>query len=196
MRYKNIFSYCIPSSKVYTGHLTFGSAGLSNSVKYTPISKVYTGHYGIDILGISVDHKELKIPLTVFTTAGAVIDSGAVITHLPPQAYAALRTAFKEKMSNYKTASGSRGLDTCYDFTGKKTLKIPKVSFSFKGGTAVELDSKGVLYAFSKSKVCLAFASNTNDTNVAIFGNVQQKTLQVVYDGPGGRVGFAANGCM
>lgn len=199
MTYNNIFSYCLPSSPEYTGHLTFGSGGLSNAVKYTSISTVVhesASFYGLDIVGISVAGKKLEIPVTVFSTAGAIIDSGTVITRLPPKAYAALRTAFKKKMSNYKTTLGSRLLDTCYDFTGQETVDIPKVSFSFKGGTVVELHSKGILFAYDVSQVCLAFAKNSNVGNVAIFGNVQQKTLQVVYDGAGGRVGFAPNGCM
>uniref|UniRef100_M4CXQ9 Peptidase A1 domain-containing protein n=1 Tax=Brassica campestris TaxID=3711 RepID=M4CXQ9_BRACM len=197
MTYNNIFSYCLPSSPEYTGHLTFGSGGLSNAVQYTSISTVVhesVSIYGLDIVGISVAGKKLEIPVTVFSTAGAIIDSGTVITRLPPKAYAALRTAFKKKMSNYKTTLGSRLLDTCYDFTGQETVDIPKVSFSFKGGTVVELHSKGILFAYDVSQVCLAFAKNSNVGNVAIFGNVQQKTLQVVYDGAGGRVGFAPNG--
>ncbi|KAL0751903.1 hypothetical protein Bca101_033906 [Brassica carinata] len=188
-KYNNIFSYCLPSSPEYTGHLTFGSAGLSNSVKYTPISSTAaSSFYGLDIVGISVDDKQLEIPSTVFSTSGAIIDSGTVITRLPLKAYEALRTAFKAKMLNYKTTLGSVLLDTCYDFTGLKTMSIPKVSFSFKGGTVVELDSKGVLYIYDTSKVCLAFTNNTSVGNVTIFGNVQQKTMQVVYDRPGGRL--------
>lgn len=119
-----------------------------------------------------------------------------MITRLPPKAYAALKSAFKEKMSKYTiTSSGDSELDTCYDFTGLKTVTIPKIAFSFSGGTVVELDSKGILYSSStRSKVCLAFAEYPDD-NVAIFGSVQQQTLQVVYDGVDGRVGFAPNGC-
>ncbi|KAF8115825.1 hypothetical protein N665_0025s0272 [Sinapis alba] len=199
-KYNNTFSYCLPSSPDYTGHLTFGSGGLSNSVKYTPISTATesgaASFYGLDIVGITVAGKELEIPLTVFSTAGALIDSGTVITRLPPKAYAALRTAFKENMSNYTSTLGQSILDTCYNFTGFESVEIPKVSFSFKGGTDVEVDSKGILYVFDVSQVCLAFAGNGNDDDVAIFGNVQQKTLQVVYDGAGGRVGFAPDGCM
>ncbi|XP_018442751.1 aspartyl protease family protein At5g10770 [Raphanus sativus] len=199
MNYSCIFSYCLPSSSDYTGHLTFGSSGgLSNSVKYTPISKVRdtASFYGLDIVGITVAGKELEIPLTVFSTPGAIIDSGTVITRLPPKAYAALRTAFKENMSNYTSTMGRSILDTCYDFTGLETVEIPKVAFSFEGGTVVKVDSQGILYAFDVSQVCLAFAGNGDDGDVAIFGNVQQKTLQVVYDGAGGRVGFAPDGCM
>ncbi|KAG2300836.1 hypothetical protein Bca52824_037308 [Brassica carinata] len=199
MTYNNVFSYCLPSSPDYTGHLTFGSSGgLSTSVKYTPVSKVRdsASFYGLDIVGITVAGKELEIPVTVFSTAGAIIDSGTVITRLPPKAYVALRTAFKENMENYTSTMGHSILDTCYNFTGLESVEIPKVSLSFRGGADVEVDSKGILYVFDVSEVCLAFAGNGNDDDVAIFGNVQQKTLQVVYDGAGGRVGFAPDGCM
>ncbi|CAH2073189.1 unnamed protein product [Thlaspi arvense] len=194
--YHNIFSYCLPSSPDKIGDLTFGSAGISNDVKYTPISSAPGAtFYGIDIEGITVGGKKLDIPLTVFSTPGAIIDSGTVITHLPPRAYEELRTAFKAKMTNYTAAPSPPLLDTCYDFTGLETVYIPTISFSFSGDTDVELDPTGILYNITISQVCLAFAGNVNDDSVAIFGNVQQKTLQVVYDGASGRVGFAPNGC-
>ncbi|CAN8299134.1 unnamed protein product [Cochlearia groenlandica] len=196
-KYNKIFSYCLPSSASYTGHLTFGSAGISRSVKFTPISTITDGSsfYGLDIVGITVGGQKLAIPTTVFSTPGALIDSGTVITRLPPKAYAALRSAFKTQMSKYPNASAVSILDTCFDLTGLKTVAIPKVAFSFSGGAVVELGSKGILYAFKVSQVCLAFAGNSDDNNAAIFGNVQQQTLEVVYDGVGGRVGFAPNGC-
>lgn len=98
-------------------------------------------------------------------------------------------------MSKYPSTSAVSILDTCFDLTGYKTVTIPKVAFSFSGGAVVELGSKGVLYPFKISQVCLAFAGNSDENNAAIFGNVQQQTLEVVYDGAGGRVGFAPNGC-
>ncbi|CAH2073187.1 unnamed protein product [Thlaspi arvense] len=196
--YNNIFSYCLPSSPNYIGHLTFGSAGTSNAVKYTPISSFPRASlYGLGIEGITVDDQKLEIPSTVFSTPGAIIDSGTVISRLPPKAYEALRTAFKAKMSNYTAAPGRLIFDTCYDFTGLKTadIRIPRIAFSFSGGTDVELSPKGIMYTITMSQVCLAFAGNVNDDSVAVFGNTQQKTLQVVHDGAGGRVGFAPNGC-
>ncbi|CAH8357451.1 unnamed protein product [Eruca vesicaria subsp. sativa] len=194
--YNKIFSYCLPSSASYTGHLTFGSTGISRSVKFTPISTITDGtsFYGVDIVAITVGDQKLAIPATVFTTPGALIDSGTVITRLPPKAYAALRNAFKARMSQYPSASGVSILDTCFDLSRFKTVTIPRVVFSFRGGAVVELGSTGVLYAISKSQVCLAFAGNSDDNNAAIFGNVQQQTLEVVYDGAGGRIGFAPNG--
>ncbi|KAG2279579.1 hypothetical protein Bca52824_050799 [Brassica carinata] len=194
-KYNNIFSYCFPSPD-RTGHLTFGSTGISSSVKFTPIKSVPKTHlYGLDIVGITVGGKILEIPSTVFSHPRAIIDSGTVITRLPPKAYAALRGAFKEKMKNYTTTSAVELLDTCYDPKGFDTMSVPKVSFSFGGGTTVELGLNGILYPFSASHVCLAFAGNDNDGDFAIFGSVQQMTLQVVYDKAGGQIGFAQNGC-
>ena len=118
-----------------------------------------------------------------------------MITRLPPKAYAALRSAFKENMKNYTTASAVELLDTCYDPKGFDTMSVPKVSFSFGGGTTVELGLNGILYPLNASHVCLAFAGNDNDGDLAIFGSFQQMTLQVVYDTAGGRIGFAQNGC-
>uniref|UniRef100_A0A1J3EXW9 Protein ASPARTIC PROTEASE IN GUARD CELL 2 n=1 Tax=Noccaea caerulescens TaxID=107243 RepID=A0A1J3EXW9_NOCCA len=195
--YNKIFSYCLPSSASSTGHLTFGSAGISRSVKFTPISTITEGtsFYGLDIVGITVDGQKLSIPPTVFSTPGALIDSGTVITRLPPKAYAALRSAFRAKMSKYPSTSAVSILDTCFDLSKFKTVTFPAVAFTFSGGAVVELGSKGILYPFKMSQVCLAFAGNSDDNNAAIFGNVQQQTLEVVYDGAGGRVGFAPNGC-
>ncbi|EOA20586.1 hypothetical protein CARUB_v10000896mg [Capsella rubella] len=192
--YNNIFSYCLPSSPSNTGHLTFGSAGISNSVKFTPISSFPSpSSYGINIVGISVGDKELEITPASFSTKGAIIDSGTVITRLPTKVYAELRRVFKEKMSSYKATSGRSIFDTCYDFTGVDTMTIPKIAFSLGGGTVVELGRMGILYPLTQSQVCLAFAGE--DDLPAIFGNVQQKTLEIVYDVAGGRIGFASNGC-
>lgn len=72
---------------------------------------------------------------------------------------------------------------------------VPKISFLFGGGVTVELPAEGVLYVSSVKQVCLGFAANGDDSDVTIFGNVQQRTTEVVYDVGGGRVGFGAGGC-
>ncbi|KAL0888165.1 hypothetical protein Bca101_012148 [Brassica carinata] len=195
--YNNIFSYCLPSSSRYTGHLTFGSAGISSSVQFTPISTIRnsTTFYGLDLIGISVGDQKLEIPPTVFSTPGALIDSGTVISRLPPRAYEALRSAFKARMSRYPIAAGFAILDTCFDLTGFESISFPRVSFTFSGGVVVYFDPRGILYSPTTSYYCLAFAGNDDENKAAIFGNFQQQTLEVVYDGAGGRVGFAPNGC-
>ncbi|CAL1385209.1 unnamed protein product [Linum trigynum] len=195
-KYNKLFSYCLPSSSSGTGFLTFGGAA-TKSVKYTPISSIAGGSnfYGLDITAISVGGRKLSVSATVFSTAGAIIDSGTVITRLPPAAYSALRSAFRQQMSRYPLGQALSILDTCYDLSKYKTVSVPKVGFLFAGGTEVDIEAVGILYANSPSQVCLAFAGNGDASDIGILGNVQQQTLEVVYDGAGGRVGFASGGC-
>ncbi|KAL7187180.1 hypothetical protein ACSBR1_037284 [Camellia fascicularis] len=79
---------------------------------------------------------------SVFKTTTSIIDSGTVITRLPPAIYSALRTAFRRKMTNYPMTKG-----------------------------------------------------NSNASDVGIFGNNQQKTLEVAYDVTGGKLGLGTGGC-
>ncbi|XP_058782244.1 aspartyl protease family protein At5g10770-like [Vicia villosa] len=197
-KYHNTFSYCLPSTSSEIGHLTFGAATDNEDVKYTPLSTISrsSSFYGLDIEGISVGGTKLPIASSVFTTSGAIIDSGTVITHLPPTVYVSLRDSFRKGMANYPPPSAIGDFDTCYDlFSGtNKTVIIPEISFFFAGGVTVELPILGIIYVEQK-QFCLAFAANDHDSDITIFGNVQQKTLEVVYDIGGGRIGFGSNGC-
>lgn len=194
-KYGRVFSYCLPSTSSDTGYLSFGKA--SGNVKYTPLTTIAQGNsfYGLSLLGINVGGRQLSISQSVFSSSGAIIDSGTVITRLPPTAYEQLRSAFRQLMSSYPSTSPLSILDTCYDLSKYQTVKVPKISFLFSGGTAVDLDPRGILIVGSASQVCLAFAGNADDSDVTIFGNTQQKTLQVVYDVGGRKIGFGSRGC-
>ncbi|KAL3498249.1 hypothetical protein ACH5RR_040981 [Cinchona calisaya] len=197
-KYGKYFSYCLPSKSGSNGHLTFGKGAVPNSVKFTPFARSSSQSnlfYFIDIQGISVGGRQLSISASVFQTGGSIIDSGTVITRLPPAAYSALRTAFRQQMARYKTAPAVSILDTCYDFSGQTTVSVPKISFFFSGNVMVDLDLKGILVAAKASQVCLAFAGNSAATDVGIFGNIQQQTFEVVFDVAGGMLGFAPGGC-
>ncbi|OIW14451.1 hypothetical protein TanjilG_19499 [Lupinus angustifolius] len=195
-KYKKLFAYCLPSTASNVGYLTFGRVA-DNYIKYTPLStnSGVSSFYALDLLGIYVGGAKLSISSSTFSTGGTIIDSGTVITRLPPTAYSALRTEFQKGMSRYPKASALSILDTCYDLSGYKVFAIPKISFVFGGGVTVDLAAAGVLYVGSVKQVCLAFAPNGDDSDTTIFGNVQQKTLQVVYDAAGGKVGFGVGGC-
>ncbi|KAG6770559.1 hypothetical protein POTOM_026244 [Populus tomentosa] len=194
-KYQKQFSYCLPSSPSSTGYLNFGGK-VSQTAGFTPLSPDFSSFYGIDIVGICVGGSQLPIDPSIFTTSGAIIDSGTVITRLPPTAYKALKEAFDGKMSNYPKTNGDELLDTCYDFSNYATVSFPGVSVSFKGGVEVDIDASGILYPVDGVKmVCLAFAANKDDSEFGIFGNHQQKTYEVIYDGANGMLGFASGGC-
>ncbi|KAL4333107.1 hypothetical protein GQ457_07G043870 [Hibiscus cannabinus] len=198
-KYNKFFSYCLPSSCSSTGFLSFGNGGVSKSVKFTTMSTISQSpsFYGINITGISVGGQKLPISASVFSAAGAIIDSGTVITRLPRKAYLALRSEFRKLMSQYPMAQPDSKsiLDTCYDFSNFSSVTLPAISFTFSGSVEVQLDATGVFYVNNISLACLAFAGNKNVTDFGIFGNTQQKTLQVVYDVAGGKLGFATGGC-
>ncbi|KAG8057156.1 hypothetical protein GUJ93_ZPchr0002g26677 [Zizania palustris] len=192
------FSYCLPSSSSAAGYLSLGGAAPANAQFTAMVTRSDTpSFYYLKLVGIKVGGSSIKVPPTVFVSAGTVIDSGTVITRLPETAYAELRSAFVQSMGryNYKKAPALSILDTCYDFTGHSKVQIPTVALVFAGGATVNLDFTGVLYVARVSQACLAFASNGDDSSISILGNTQQKTFAVVYDVANQRIGFGAKGC-
>ncbi|KHM99525.1 Aspartic proteinase nepenthesin-1 [Glycine soja] len=191
--YNKIFSYCLPSTSSSLGHLTFGASAATNAnLKYTPLSTISGDNtfYGLDIVGISVGGTKLPaVSSSTFSAGGSIIDSGTVITRLAPT------VSFRQGMEKYPVANEDGLFDTCYDFSGYKEISVPKIDFEFAGGVTVELPLVGIFYVVSAQQVCLAFAANGNENDITIFGNVQQKTLEVVYDVEGGRIGFGAAEC-
>ncbi|KAK4275418.1 hypothetical protein QN277_018504 [Acacia crassicarpa] len=197
-KYNKVFSYCLPSRASAVGYLTFGGGGYSSgNVKFTPLSSISQGSsfYGLDFTGISIAGVKLPVSASTFSS-GTIIDSGTVITRLPPAAYGPLRDAFRKGMSKYPKAAPVSILDTCYDLSKYKIVAVPKVTLSFAGGVNVELDARGILYVVRETQVCLAFSPNRDSSIATIIGNVQQKTLEIVYDVGAGKVGFRPGGCI
>ncbi|CAL5050545.1 unnamed protein product [Urochloa decumbens] len=188
------FSYCLPPAASYSGFLRLGEPRAAASrFAVTPMyrSENVDTYYLVLLQGIAVAGRRLRVPPSAFA-AGAVVDSGTVVTRLPATAYRVLRAAFRKEMRMYpRVAPPSDSiLDTCYNLTGD-VKAIPSVSLVFERGATVELDrSSGIML-----DGCLAFAPNDDDESVGIIGNVQQRTLEVLYDVAGGAVGFRPGAC-
>ncbi|TRO72318.1 hypothetical protein FKB34_17405, partial [Glycocaulis profundi] len=130
-----------------------------SNVMYTPISTPQgSSFYGLDLQAIFVGGTKLEISPTVFESSGMIIDSGTVITRLPPTAYSSLRDAFRAQMTNYTLTKPVSILDTCYDFTNTSEIIIPTISMLWGGNTSVEIAPLGILYVNDISQVCLAYA--------------------------------------
>ncbi|XP_078154404.1 aspartyl protease family protein At5g10770-like [Carex rostrata] len=197
-KYHRIFSYCLPGVSSSTGYLKFGTDSYLPNTKRTPIpANLRSGqyYYFLNMTGLSVAGESLKIQSKVFPKAGTIIDSGTVITRLPPDAYKALRSTFRKHMKQYKMAPSFSLFDTCYDFTGLDIITIPSVGIQFLNDVSLDLDPNGILYAIGNSQACLAFASNRKRTDLGIFGNVQQRTFNVMYDVWNGEIGFSPDAC-
>ena len=187
------FSYCLPATASGTGFLTLGVPRVSSSrFAVTPLykSRQSATFYFVILQAITVAGRRLHVHPSVFS-AGAVMDSGTVITRLPPTAYRKLRAAFRAEMIKmYPPAPPEGILDTCFNLTGVRDLKLPRVALVFDGGVAVELHPSGIIQSG-----CLAFASSASGRSAGIIGNVQQRTLEVFYDVAGGAVGFRRHAC-
>ncbi|XP_078444662.1 aspartyl protease family protein At5g10770-like isoform X2 [Wolffia australiana] len=190
-----VFSYCLPSTDSLTGYLNLGSP-LKPPTGFTAIltNSRAPSLYFIDLIGISVGATRLNLSPTVFRSVGTLIDSGTVITRLPPMAYAALRAEFQARMTQYARAPAVSILDTCYNFASGTTISYPIIKLHYTS-LDVTLPGVGVFYPVGGSTFCLAFAGNTDPAQPGIIGNVQQKTFEVTYDIPGNRIGFATAGC-
>ncbi|KAI0519558.1 hypothetical protein KFK09_007009 [Dendrobium nobile] len=192
---KNIFSYCLPSRPDTIGYLEIGSS--VPGVEYTPMltKPEFPSYYFLNLTDISIAGERLGLPNTIFTGPGTMLDSGTAFTYLPPSAYSALRSNFQKEMSNYPMAPPLFNLDTCYNFTEYEHIVLPQISLIYDGEVITNLDSTGILFAFSKSQVCFPFVQNVDDSEVIIIGSRQHLTFNVVYDVGNSKIGFGANGC-
>ena len=187
------FSYCLPPTASYSGFLRLGAPPRAASSRFAVTPMYRSGSadpfYLVRLRGIAVAGRRLRVPPSAFR-AGAVMDSGTVVTRLPPKAYRALRAAFRREMRMYprRAVPPAALLDTCFNLTGD--VKVPSVSLVFERGATVEVDPSGII-----RRGCLAFASSGDDGAPGIIGNLQQWMLEVLYDVGGGAVGFRRGAC-
>ncbi|KAF7090731.1 hypothetical protein CFC21_093437 [Triticum aestivum] len=189
--YGRAFSYCLPPSPGSKGFLTLGAQTGTTGFATTGMlrSEQAPTFYGVLLQGIKVGGEQLSVAPSVFS-AGSVMDSGTIITRLPPTAYTALKTAFKDGMKQYPAAPSRSILDTCFDFSGQDNVTIPTVALMFDGGAVVDLDANGIIFGS-----CLAFTGTDDDESTGIIGNVQQRTLEVLYDAGQSVFGFRSSAC-
>ncbi|KAF0935631.1 hypothetical protein E2562_035083 [Oryza meyeriana var. granulata] len=189
--YGGVFSYCLPPTQNSVGYLTLGGPSSTPGFSTTPLLTASNDltYYMVMLAGISVGGQQLGIDASVFAS-GAVVDTGTVVTRLPPTAYSALRSAFRAAMApyGYPSAPATGILDTCYDFTRYGTVTLPTISITFSGGAAMNLGPSGIL-----TSGCLAFAPTGGDSQASILGNVQQRSFEVRFDGSS--VGFMPGSC-
>ncbi|CAN6179662.1 unnamed protein product [Urochloa humidicola] len=194
--YGNAFSYCLPQKDYEKG---FFMIGVPSAAAYrfamTPLLRDRPGStpstvYRVRMVAVTVNGQPLNVAAEAFA-AGAVVDSLTIITRLPLTVYGALRAAFRGKMAGYRRAPPQPDLDTCYDLTGVRSVKLPRIALVFDRNAVVEIDRSGILL----ENGCLAFAANDDDSKPAILGNTQQKTIEVLHDVGGGNMGFRRQAC-
>ncbi|KAL6861623.1 hypothetical protein ACP4OV_017323 [Aristida adscensionis] len=190
-KYGDTFSYCVPPTASYFGFFALGMARAESRYAVTPMLRYpqVPTFYRVLLRDIAVGGRRLGVPAPAFA-AGAVLDTRTVFTRLPPTAYRALRAAFRSGMRRYRPAPPRGAFDTCYDLTGAGAVRLPRVALVFDRNTVVELDPAGILF-----NGCLAFVPNADDRMPGILGNLQLRTIEVLYDISRGLVGFRRGAC-
>ncbi|CAJ1954959.1 unnamed protein product [Sphenostylis stenocarpa] len=198
-----VFSYCLPSTQAgASGSLVMGNQSeVSRNV--TPISYTrmvpnlqLSNFYILNLTGIDVGGVTLQA--SSFGNGGVILDSGTVITRLAPSVYKAVKAKFLEEFSGFPSAPGFSILDTCFNLTGYEEVNIPTISMHFEGNAELNVDASGIFYLVKDddaSRVCLALASLSDEYEMGIIGNYQQRNQRVIYDAKLSQVGFAAEPC-
>lgn len=160
--------------------------------------KVDTFYY-VELTGLSVAGNLLHIPATTFKLTsdgggGVIVDSGTAVTRLRTAAYNVLRDSFVNATKGLPSATSVALFDTCYDFSKKKSVQVPTVSFHFSNGQKLALPAKNYLIPVDSSGTfCFAFAPTSS--SLSIIGNVQQQGTRVNYDVKRSIIGFSPNKC-
>ncbi|KAJ1410014.1 Xylanase inhibitor, C-terminal [Sesbania bispinosa] len=197
-----VFSYCLPTIEAgSSGSLVMGNES-SVFKNFTPIAYTsmvpnpqLSNFYILNLTGIDVGGVALEAPS--FGNGGILIDSGTVITRLAPSIYKALKAEFLKQFSGFPSAPGFSILDTCFNLTGYQEVSIPTISMYFEDNAELNVDVAGIFYIVKEdaSQVCLALASLSDEDDIAIIGNYQQRNQRVIYDIKQSKVGFAGESC-
>lgn len=201
-----VFSYCLPSTEEgASGSLVMGGNESSSVFKnVTPISYTrmipnpqLTTFYVLNLTGISVGGVALRPSSSFGNPNGVIIDSGTVITRLAPSVYKALKAEFSKQFSGFPSAPGFSILETCYNLTGNQEVNIPTIKMYFEDNAELNVDVTGILYMVKEdaSQVCLALASLSDEYEMGIIGNYQQRNQRIVYDIKQSKVGFGGEPC-
>ncbi|KAL6177895.1 hypothetical protein ACLB2K_049416 [Fragaria x ananassa] len=194
-------SYClVDRDSSASSTLEFNSAAPGDSV-IAPLlkSRKLDTFYYVGLTGLSVGGRPVSIPPSLFQmdesgNGGIIVDSGTAITRLQTAAYDALRDEFKRLTPDLPAAGNFALFDTCYDLSGRTSVRVPTVSFLFAGGKSLALPAKNYLIPVDSSGTfCFAFAPTSS--SLSIIGNVQQQGTRVSYDLANNRVGFSPNKC-
>ncbi|XP_075107569.1 aspartyl protease family protein At5g10770 [Nicotiana tabacum] len=197
-----VFSYCLPSTDAESsGSLVFGGDASvfknSTPISYTkmvPNPQLFS-FYFLNITGMTIGG--VVVQDSSFGQSGFLIDSGTVITRLPPSIYKAVKAEFLKQFSGYPFAQDYSILDTCFDLSAYEEVNIPTIKIYFDSGAEMEVDVAGVFYFVKSdaSQVCLALASLQYEDETGIIGNFQQRNTRVIYDTKQSQVGFAKETC-
>ncbi|KAE8665120.1 Aspartic proteinase A1 isoform 1 [Hibiscus syriacus] len=198
------FSYCLvdhlsPSNLV--NFLVFGDVNdpMTPKLQYTElILGIVNPYYAVNVSGISIDGKMLKIPSHVWdirSGGGVIVDSGCSLTQLVRPVFDRVVAAFKAPLSKFKKLSiDSEGPDICFDDTGYKESLMPKLVIHFADGAKLTPPVKSYVLDAAEGEKCLGFTA-TPWPGSTVIGNILQQNHMWEFDLLNSKLGFAPSSC-
>ena len=116
-----------------------------------------------------------------------------MFTRLVPQAYEAVRDAFRRRVGVNKMVSSLGGFDTCY----ADPVVSPTITFMFRGMNVTLPPENFLIHSRAGKIMCLAMATTTDNVNslLNVIASMQQQNHRVLFDVPNSRLGVARELC-
>ncbi|CAN1135722.1 Aspartic proteinase 36 [Linum perenne] len=197
------FSLCYGGMDVGGGAMVLGGITPPSDMVFTHSDPYRSPYYNIELKGLRVAGKSLKINTKVFDGRhGTVLDSGTTYAYLPEEAFVALKDAIMKEISALRQIHGPdpNYNDICFSGAGRDvselSKKFPKVDMVFSNGQALTLSPENYLFRHTKvsGAYCFGIFQNGKDPTTLLGGIIVRNTL-VTYDRENDKIGFWKTNC-
>ncbi|XP_057452730.1 aspartic proteinase CDR1-like [Lotus japonicus] len=179
------FSYCLVpifSNSNVSSKLNFGddvviSGNGSVNVPIVPGSDKIFYYFNLEAFSVGDKRVEFGNSSSGGDEGNIIIDTGTVLTLLPPDDYSRLESAVADAVKLERVQDPNKVLSLCYKATLKQ-LEFVKVTAHFKGAD-LQLNSLNTFVEVSDGINCLAFTASDIG---ATFGNLAQQNFLIGYD--------------
>ncbi|XP_022876485.1 aspartic proteinase NANA, chloroplast-like [Olea europaea var. sylvestris] len=200
------FSYCLVdhwSTLNVSSYLIFGSHESIESIKTlnrtqrTELVLRNSSGYGVNIKGISVGNKMLKIPDEVWDVksgGGMTLDSGTSLTFLTKPAYDQVMAALMPSLKNFARLNLTGQPDFCFDSKGYNESMVPRLVIHFADGVQFEPSVENYVIDVADDQKCLGFVQTTWPDQ-SIIGNIMQQNHFWEFDLANSKLTFGSSSC-
>ncbi|KAF8028763.1 hypothetical protein BT93_E1424 [Corymbia citriodora subsp. variegata] len=199
------FSYCLVPLNSESGQsskLNFGANAVvagRGTVSTPLVQKQPDTFYYLILEAVSVG--KTRIEFTSSSSSGGlrpsaadegniIIDSGTTLTLLPQDFYDEIEAAMVEQVKLTRVSDPSQLLSLCYEAATDAGLRIPPVTFHFRGADVV-LSPGNSFVRVADNIIC--FTLNPGD--FSIYGNLAQMNFLVGYDTQNNKLSFKPVDC-
>ncbi|GMH17964.1 hypothetical protein Nepgr_019805 [Nepenthes gracilis] len=197
------FSLCYGGMDIGGGAMILGVHSLPHDMVFTPSDPSRSPYYNIELKGIHVAGKPLKLIPKVFDGRhGTVLDSGTTYAYFPEEAFIAFKNAIVKNIHPLKQIPGPdpNYNDICFAGAGRDVSQLsktfPEAEMVFSNGQKLSLSPENYLFRHTKvhGAYCLGIFPNGKDPTTLLGGIIVRNTL-VTYDRANERVGFWKTNC-